>query len=202
MKVNWENEKEHLKKMLNEKISYAEIGRYYNVSGNAVKKAAKKLGLMLEQKREINPKEHFNKDKCKIHICQNCGKEFTHKPSTFNKFCDNKCQQEYEYKNYIKRWKNNEENGSKGGCSVSRYVKRYLFEINNNSCQKCGWSEVNPYTNTIPLHIHHIDGDCTNNKEENLELLCPNCHSLTENFGILNKVSKRFHRPKITKNME
>ena len=24
--------------------------------------------------------------------------------------------------------------------------------------------------------VHHIDGNCTNNKEENLQLLCPNCH--------------------------
>ena len=54
MKVNWNIEKNNLEKMLNEKISYEEIGRYYNVTGNAVKKAAKKLGLMLEQKREIN----------------------------------------------------------------------------------------------------------------------------------------------------
>lgn len=30
-----------------------------------------------------------------------------------------------------------------------------------------------------------------NNKEENLELLCPNCHSLTDNFGALNKNSTR-----------
>ena len=75
-----------------------------------------------------------------------------------------------------------------------------MFEKYNGCCQKCGWSEYNQYTNTIPLHIHHIDGDCTNNYEENLELLCPNCHSLTENFGSLNENSKRFHRPKLKKN--
>lgn len=61
MKVNWNLEKEHLEKMLSENISYEEIGRYYNVTGNAVKKAARKIGLVLEQKRKINPKEHFNK---------------------------------------------------------------------------------------------------------------------------------------------
>ena len=38
--------------------------------------------------------------------------------------------------------------------------------------------------------MHHIDGDCTNNKIENLQLLCPNCHSLTSNLGILNKTQK------------
>ena len=202
MKVNWVNEKDNLEKMLSENISYEEIGKHYNITGNAVKKAAKKLGLKLVQRRIINSLEHFNKGICTIHICKNCGKEFNHRASSFNKFCDNKCQQEYEYKIYIEKWKKNEENGCKGACSVSGYVKRYLFEKNNNKCQKCGWGEMNPYTNTIPLHIHHIDGDCTNNSKENLELLCPNCHSLTENFGILIKNSKRFHRPKITKNME
>lgn len=49
-----------------------------------------------------------------------------------------------------------------------------------------GWGEVNPYTNLVPLQIHHVDGNSTNNKEENLEVLCPNCHSLTENFGSRN----------------
>ena len=199
MKVNWENEKENLSQMINDKISYVEIGRYYNITGNAVKKAAKKLGLVLEQRRDKNTTETFNKGKCKIHFCQNCGEKFTHRPSTRNKFCDNKCKAEYDYKIYIKRWLNKEVDGCKGGCGVSNHVKRYLFEKYNSRCQKCGWSEYNKYTSTIPLHIHHIDGDCTNNYEENLELLCPNCHSLTENFGILNENSKRFHRPKKTK---
>ena len=34
----------------------------------------------------------------------------------------------------------------------------------------------------IPLEVHHIDGDSTNNKLENLQLLCLNCHAQTENF--------------------
>ena len=32
--------------------------------------------------------------------------------------------------------------------------------------------------------LPHIDG---NNEESNLQLLCPNCHSLTPTFGALNK---------------
>lgn len=56
---------------------------------------------------------------------------------------------------------------------------------------ECGWNEINPYTGLIPLQIHHIDGNCLNNEENNLELLCPNCHALTENYGNLNKNSQR-----------
>ena len=75
--------------------------------------------------------------------------------------------------------------------SNPRYTE---FEKYNNKCQICGWGEENPTTHKIPLQIHHIDGDCTNNKEENLQLLCPNCHSLTETFMSLNENSKRKYR--------
>ena len=30
--------------------------------------------------------------------------------------------------------------------------------------------------------LHHIDGDNTNNELSNLQILCPNCHSQTENY--------------------
>lgn len=110
--------------------------------------------------------------------CLSCNKEIPYG----NKYCNNTCKNEYEYKKYIERWKQGEENGLRGeGISVR--IKRYLFEKYNNACQCCGWSEKNEYTGNVPLQIHHIDGDCTNNKEENLQLLCPNCHSLTETFG-------------------
>ncbi len=42
--------------------------------------------------------------------------------------------------------------------------------------------------------MNHIDGNSENNKEKNLELLCPNCHSLTPNFKGLNKGNGRHSR--------
>lgn len=65
-------------------------------------------------------------------------------------------------------------------------IRTYLFEKYHSKCQICGWDEINPFTGRVPLQIHHIDGDSCNNREENLQLLCPNCHSLTENFGSRN----------------
>ena len=53
MKVNWINEKETLERLIDEGISYERIGKRYGVSGNAVKKAAKKLDIDLEQKHII-----------------------------------------------------------------------------------------------------------------------------------------------------
>lgn len=121
--------------------------------------------------------------------CLYCGKELKNKRS---KFCSCECQKNYEYEERVKKWKNGEEPGWSGhGAGIKPFLKRYMFEKNDFHCQRCGWGEKNPITGTIPLQIHHIDGDCKNNSEENLELLCPNCHSLTDTFGKLNKKSSR-----------
>ena len=135
------------------------------------------------------------KHEAKKHVCANCGKELTYEQRN-NKFCCHKCSAEYRYNELIQRWLS-EENFVKGGHQIPTFIKKYLMELHNNKCEKCGWGEEHPITHNIPLEVHHIDGDCTNNKLENLQLLCPNCHCLTENFGSLNKNSKRFHRGKI-----
>ena len=122
--------------------------------------------------------------------CLNCGKEV----NRGKKFCDHDCQFEYQYKEYIEQWKENKVDGRKGMYDISSHIRRYFFEKYNSSCQICGWNKINPHTGKVPLQLHHIDGDCLNNKEENLQLLCPNCHSLTENFGSSNKNSSRIYR--------
>jgi len=187
MKVNWINEKERLEELINQKSTYEEIGRKYGVTGAAIKKAAKRLGITIEYRREINPNEHFNRGKGKVKYCLNCGKTIKSK----RKFCDAKCQQEYIFKEYIKSWKDGKVNGLSGEYNLSKRIRRFLLEKNNYRCEKCGWGEKNIYTNTIPLEIHHMDGDYTNNKEENLQVLCPNCHSLTETHKSHNKNGRK-----------
>lgn len=126
--------------------------------------------------------------------CIVCGKELDGYKTVF---CSNECRKlfdERQYNEYIEHWKNGEESGCTPSYKIHKYVKRYLIEKNNNSCEECGWNIANKFTGNVPLQIHHVDGDCTNNKEENLKLLCPNCHALTENYGSRNKNSKRVFR--------
>ena len=127
--------------------------------------------------------------------CANCNKEVNKR----NKFCSIKCQKEYQYKTYIEKWKNNEIDGMRGEYQISSYIKRYIFEKYNNKCSICGWGKINPYTNNIPLEIEHKDGNYKNNNEENLTLLCPNCHSLTSTYKGANLNHGRSSRKKYNK---
>ena len=78
--------------------------------------------------------------------------------------------------------------------NISNHIKRYLKEKFGDKCFLCRWSKKNPITGNVPLEIDHIDGNAENNKEENLRLLCPNCHSLTFTFRNLNKGNGRSWR--------
>lgn len=179
----------------NQNLSYEEIGRKYKVTGNAIKKWAKKLNINLPHRRKINEKETFNKGK-NPRYCLNCDcllEKFQ------QKFCSSKCQQEYQQKEWVKRWKEGKETGIVGEYGISPHLKKYLFNKYNNKCAKCGWGETNPYTGKIPLEVEHIDGNYLNNSEENLTLLCPNCHSLTATYKGANKGNGRKERKKYTK---
>ena len=62
-----------------------------------------------------------------------------------------------------------------------RLKNRLLREgLKENQCEHCGKTEWLGLP--IPLELHHKDGDRTNNSLQNIELLCPNCHSLTDNY--------------------
>ena len=66
--------KEELEELLLvKKVSYEAAGRLYEVSGNAIKKAAKRFGIILPAKRTINPSEIEYKNSTKIdRRCKYC----------------------------------------------------------------------------------------------------------------------------------
>ena len=66
-----------------------------------------------------------------------------------------------------------------------------LSYVRGHCCERCNKEEW--LGQPIPLEVHHEDGDPLNNEMDNLKLLCPNCHALTENYrgkNINNGVAK------------
>ena len=63
----------------------------------------------------------------------------------------------------------------KSSCAIDA-----LIFIRGHRCEKCGCEQW--LGQPIPLEVHHEDGDSLNNEMDNLKLLCPNCHALTENY--------------------
>jgi hypothetical protein len=63
-----------------------------------------------------------------------------------------------------------------------RLIKEGLKGKECENCKNFTWQD-----REIPLELHHKDGNRMNNTIENIQLLCPNCHALTENYRGKNK---------------
>jgi len=70
-----------------------------------------------------------------------------------------------------------------------RLIKAGLKE---NKCEICGAESW--LGKRLICQLHHINGDNTDNRLENLQILCPNCHSQTDNYcGQANTKEKEVH---------
>ncbi len=192
MDSKWNSEKENLEKaILEENKSYEEIGRSYGCSGSNIKKVAKKLGISLPKRREINPKETFNKN-ANSYVCKNCGNTmFVNQP-----FCCIQCSNEYKHKQHYEDFLKNPEKYNRANYQPKSFKKDILKE-QDNKCAICGCS---PEHNGKPLVfiLDHIDGHASNNRRDNLRLICPNCDSQLDTYKSKNKNGERsyyrYHR--------
>ena len=190
MKVNWKKEYENLKSLIEDCVPYEKIGSIYGVTGNAVKKAAKKLGISLEKRREISPKEHFNKGlslkekKSYYNECPICGRKKYHTSEVCSK-----CRKEIKRNNIKEQTLGHYIDGQKylaTKCNdIRKDAKRTLEESDREKvCEYCRNHEFDEI-----LEVHHKKGilefDSSAkikeiNSLENLVWLCPNHHRMLE----------------------
>lgn len=137
---------------------------------------------ILERKEEILKWIDENKSKAYI------SKELKCKQETLNKYL---IQMGIEYKgnqsgkgmtkNYKNKWTLEEYLQNSSDIQTNKVKKKILEEgIKEHKCECCGLTTW--LNQPIPLELHHIDGDRTNNKIENYQLLCPNCHAFTDSY--------------------
>ena len=70
-------------------------------------------------------------------------------------------------------------------------IKKRLFNegLKEYKCEICGLSDW--LGKPISLQLHHLNGDHRDNRLENLQILCPNCHSQTDNYSGRNNSSNK-----------
>lgn len=132
-------------------------------------------------KREKDILEWISQKQSKNYIC----KQLRCKPETLNFYLD---KMEIPYKGNmsgkgirISTFRKSSLEYLKSSCVKTNTLKQKLIEdgIKESKCEKCKLKEWQ--NKPIPLELHHIDGNCHNHSLNNLQLLCSNCHSLTDN---------------------
>ena len=114
--------------------------------------------------------------------CKNCGKEITYMPSqSKGLYCGWNCSAADRIK--VKFALNT--NWSKG-------MGVHLKKLRGEKCEECDITEHND--KPIIFQVDHINGDRTDNRHENLKILCPNCHSQTSTFGVKNIKDEAYNR--------
>ena len=99
-----------------------------------------------------------------------------------NKYCSNRCQIDFQNLQKVEEWKTT---GKTGTVGTALWLKKYILEKQDGKCAECGISDWN--NKPIVFDFEHKDGNSSNNLEENICCLCPNCHSQTITYKAKNK---------------
>lgn len=70
------------------------------------------------------------------------------------------------------------------GSTISSHKLKLKLLNDNYKQKKCESCHMEKWLGkAMPLELHHVNGNRFDNRLSNLQLLCPNCHALTDNYS-------------------
>lgn len=138
----------------NQSNNFTEAYRTLGIDYRTFKASAEKLGIFEDLKRKFNVTRGSSSAKGQVFAVRS----------------------KYGWKVDPKIWCEEVFKGNIIPSHPYRFKNRLIEAgFKEDKCDRCGISEWNGMP--ITIQCHHKDGDERNNKLDNIEFLCPNCHS-------------------------
>lgn len=122
-------------------------------------------------------------------LCLGCGAPLSKRSQKI--YCGNACQALVRRMSSTKLWL--ESGDAKVRGHEGHYIRVYLHEAQSGRCAICDgastWQGL-----PLVLILDHIDGNPTNNRRDNLRLVCPNCDSQLPTYKSRNRGNGRSYR--------
>lgn len=114
--------------------------------------------------------------------CLGCGSTLTKRHQ--QTYCSVACQQRLKQSQLVAEWLAT--GVGKAQTERGHYIRRHILDEQGGQCAICGcdgvWHEL-----PLALVLDHIDGDASNNRRDNLRLICPNCDSQLPTYKSRNR---------------